>query len=99
MAVKLSEAGHFTWSEWADFLAEEIRKAEAHDHHEDDHSHDDDHNRDGSSYYHYWFAALEKLLASKNILGSDFVDTRHKYLKDNPVPHDHVARRDPVCVA
>lgn len=57
MAVKLHEAGHFTWREWADRLAVEI--AAARDRGERD---------DGTRYYHYWLAALEELLADKGIV-------------------------------
>ena len=101
IVVKLSEAGHFTWSEWADCLSQEIRLAEAaHQGGSQSHGENHDHHHDdGSEYYHQWFAALEKMLAAKNILGSDVVDVRHKYLKENPIPHDQVARREPVCVA
>src|SRR5205823_137271 len=52
LAVKLSEAGLFTWAEWSAALAEELaaasRRAEP---------------DDGSRYYHYWLAALERLVA------------------------------------
>src|SRR5262245_34967263 len=49
LAVKLSEAGHFTWKEWAATLAAELRAAE--DRGEPD---------DGSHYYEHWVAALER---------------------------------------
>ena len=58
LAVKLSEAGLFTWSEWAAALAAELAAASARG--EPD---------DGSRYYHHWLAALERLIAAKNILG------------------------------
>ena len=57
MAVKLNEAGHFTWREWADRLAAEI-KAVA-DRGEPD---------DGTRYYYHWLAALEKLVADKGLI-------------------------------
>jgi len=56
LAVKLSEQGHFTWKEWAATLAEEIRAASSRG--ESD---------DGSRYYHYWLAALERLVAAKRL--------------------------------
>jgi nitrile hydratase accessory protein len=56
LAVKLSEQGHFTWKEWAAALAEEIQAAAARG--ETD---------DGSRYYHYWLAALERLVAAKQL--------------------------------
>jgi nitrile hydratase accessory protein len=56
LAVKLSEAGHFTWKEWAEALAAEIKAAA--DRGEPD---------DGSRYYEYWLAALEKLVTAKGL--------------------------------
>jgi nitrile hydratase accessory protein len=51
LAVRLSAEGHFTWKEWADTLAEEIRQAPD----------------DGSHYYHCWLAALERLVIAKGL--------------------------------
>jgi nitrile hydratase accessory protein len=51
LAVKLSELGYFTWKEWADALAAEIKK-------------DPD---DGTRYYHHWLAALERLVKEKGL--------------------------------
>lgn len=57
LAVKLSEAGHFTWKEWAAALADELKSAA---------------NRgepdDGSHYYDHWMAALEHLVQAKGLL-------------------------------
>lgn len=56
LAVRLSAQGHFTWSEWASALAHELQAAA---------------NRgepdDGSRYYHHWLAALEHLVAEKQL--------------------------------
>jgi nitrile hydratase accessory protein len=60
MAVKLHAAGHFTWSEWAERLAAEIRAAREHG--EPD---------DGTAYYEHWLAALEGIVAEKGILSAD----------------------------
>lgn len=60
MAVRLHEAGHFTWREWADRLAAEI-KAVANRGETDD----------GSRYYYHWLAALEKLVADKGLIAAD----------------------------
>ena len=57
LAVKLSEAGIFTWSEWSAALAEEIAAASQRG--ESD---------DGSRYYHHWLAALERLAAEKKLV-------------------------------
>ena len=65
MAVMLHERGHFTWTEWAAALADEIAGARARG--ESD---------DGTRYYHHWLAALEKLVAAKRIVPSDELRTR-----------------------
>ncbi len=56
MAVNLSEAGHFTWKEWAAALADELNSAAARG--EPD---------DGSHYYEHWLAALERLVTAKGL--------------------------------
>jgi nitrile hydratase accessory protein len=56
LAVKLSEEGHFTWSEWAATLGAELKAAAERG--EPD---------DGSRYYHHWLAALERLVARKGL--------------------------------
>ena len=92
IAVKLSELGHFTWAEWVEAFAAEVTHAESHEDFDAEHD-------DGGKYYHTWLIALEKLLADKNLVLDEELDLRHQHLIDNPVPHDHVARREPVCVA
>jgi nitrile hydratase accessory protein len=59
MAVRLSAQGHFTWSEWAVALADELKSAV--DRGEPD---------DGSHYYEHWLAALERLVTAKALLNS-----------------------------
>jgi nitrile hydratase accessory protein len=56
LAVKLSEAGHFTWKEWAAALADELENAARRG--EPD---------DGSHYYDHWLAALERLVTAKGL--------------------------------
>jgi nitrile hydratase accessory protein len=56
LAVKLSEAGHFTWKERAAALADELKAAEARG--EPD---------DGSHYYEHWLATLERLVMAKGL--------------------------------
>jgi nitrile hydratase accessory protein len=56
LAVSLSKQGHFTWSEWADSLGEELKASAARG--EPD---------DGSHYYHCWLAALERLVVTKGL--------------------------------
>jgi nitrile hydratase accessory protein len=59
MAVKLHEAGVFTWAEWAERLAAEIRRARA--------AGDPDL---GATYYEHWLAALEGLVAEKGLVAA-----------------------------
>jgi nitrile hydratase accessory protein len=56
LAVRLSAQGHFTWTEWAAGLAEEL-KLDAERGEPDD----------GSRYYHCWLAALERLAVAKRL--------------------------------
>lgn len=53
MAVRLHEQGVFTWREWAEALGAEIARAGAAD--------------SGEDYYLHWLAALEKLVAEKEV--------------------------------
>jgi nitrile hydratase accessory protein len=57
LAVKLSETGHFSWSEWSAALAAELAAASRRG--ESD---------DGSRYYDHWLAALERLVAEKRLV-------------------------------
>jgi nitrile hydratase accessory protein len=60
LAVHLSEAGYFTWPEWAAALAEEIaaaRRQGAPD--------------GGDTYYSHWLAALERLCTAKGMAGPE----------------------------
>jgi nitrile hydratase accessory protein len=56
IAVQLSAEGHFTWTEWTTALGEQldaaVRRGEP---------------DDGSRYYEYWIAALENLVADKQL--------------------------------
>ena len=56
LAVKLSQAGHFTWKEWAATLAGELKAAS-----------DRGDPDDGSHYYEHWLAALERLVAAQGL--------------------------------
>ncbi len=65
MAVKLHEAGVFTWREWAGRLAAEIERARARG--------DPDL---GTTYYEHWLAALEGLVAERGLVKAD--ELRHR---------------------
>jgi nitrile hydratase accessory protein len=54
LAVRLSAQGHFTWTEWATALADELKSAAARGNPDD-----------GSRYYEHWLAALERLVTAK----------------------------------
>jgi nitrile hydratase accessory protein len=57
MTLTLHGQGVFTWREWADALAAELAAAAARG--EPD---------DGTHYYEHWLAALEKLVAAKQLV-------------------------------
>lgn len=69
MAVRLNEAGVFTWVEWAATLAAEIERVQI--------------NGDqdlGDTYYQHWLNALETLVASKGLLGvSDMTQRKDEW--------------------
>ncbi len=60
LTLNLHEAGHFTWSEWAQTLAAETEAARLRG--------DPDL---GDTYYQHWLAALERLVAEKCLIGDD----------------------------
>lgn len=65
MTLTLHTRGVFTWREWADALAAELAAAAA--------SGNPD---DGTHYYEHWLAALEKLVARKEIIPADELERR-----------------------
>jgi nitrile hydratase accessory protein len=65
MALTLQQKGVFTWAEWADTLGDEIKNATARGEVDD-----------GSTYYHHWMAALEQLVARKQLTSKDALE-RH----------------------
>jgi nitrile hydratase accessory protein len=56
MTLALHQRGVFTWPEWAQYLSNAIRKAQAEG--------DPD---TGDTYYQHWLAALEQLLLDKGL--------------------------------
>jgi nitrile hydratase accessory protein len=58
MAVQLSAAGHFTWTEWTTALGAQLQAAAERG--EPD---------DGSRYFEHWLAALEQLVTEKKLTG------------------------------
>jgi nitrile hydratase accessory protein len=65
MAVRLHEAGHFTWAEWAEHLGAEIKAAQ-----------DAGDPDTGETYYEHWLGALETLVAEKGLVGAAELDGR-----------------------
>ncbi len=65
MAVALQEKGVFSWSEWAETLSGEIKRAQR--------AGDPD---DGSTYYSHWLSALETMVSEKRIADGATV---HRY--------------------
>lgn len=65
LTVKLNEAGHFTWSEWADIFGAEIAKATK-----------EGRGCGNEDYYMCWLAALETIVSVKNILSREQLFSR-----------------------
>src|SRR5258706_15879570 len=65
MTVSLHARGAFTWSEWAGALAAELAAAAARGAPDD-----------GSHYYEHWLAALEKLVAGKELVSEQDLERR-----------------------
>ena len=65
MTLALHERGLFSWKEWADALAAEIKRAQA--------AGDPD---TGETYYTHWLNALETIVADKGIATHDAL---HRY--------------------
>jgi nitrile hydratase accessory protein len=84
MAVRLSEQDHFTWSEWAAALADELKAAV--DRGEPD---------DGSHYYEHWLAALERLVTSKSLLTQEEMLDRKEAWAD---AYRHTPHGKPVAL-
>ena len=59
MALALHDRGLFAWTEWAEKLGEEIKKAQA--------AGDPD---TGETYYRHWLATLERVVAEKGVTTS-----------------------------
>ena len=88
LAVRLSEQGHFTWIEWADDLAAELKAAA--DRGEPD---------DGTHYYEHWLATLERLVTRKKLTDRESLSQRKDEWADayRHTPHGQpVVLKNPV---
>lgn len=65
LTLTLHARGVFTWREWAAALAAELAAAAA-----------SGHPDDGSHYYEHWLAALEQLVATKQLISGDELERR-----------------------
>jgi nitrile hydratase accessory protein len=85
LAVKLSEQGHFTWSEWSTALALELaaaaRRGEV---------------DDGSRYYEHWLVVLERLVTAKGLTDAEALLTRKHAWAD---AYRHTPHGQPVALA
>jgi nitrile hydratase accessory protein len=62
MALALHQRGLFTWSEWAQTLGDEIKRAQE--------AGDPD---TGETYYRHWMATLERLVSEKGVADRDML--------------------------
>lgn len=86
LTLSLHQRGLFTWSEWAQALAQEISRAQA--------AGDADL---GDTYYHHWLAALERMVAAKGA-GTAQELTRHQQAWDHAArrtPHGQPVELQP----
>jgi len=71
ITIELSRQGRFTWREWVAALAREIAAAQARG------------EADlGDTYYHHWLAALERLVAAKDLLDASELASRKEAWRD-----------------
>jgi nitrile hydratase accessory protein len=87
LAVKLSETGHFTWSDWSAALAAELAAASRRG--ESD---------DGSRYYDHWLSALERLVKAKHLVAQPSLLARKEEWADayRITPHGSPVTLDAV---
>jgi nitrile hydratase accessory protein len=88
MAVQLSAAGHFTWTEWTTALGAQLQAAVGRG--EPD---------DGSRYFEHWLAALEQLVAEKKLTDLTALRERKAAWADayRHTPHGHPVELGAQC--
>ena len=85
MTLVLHDRGVFTWSEWANTLAQAIRDAQA--------AGDPD---TGESYYQHWLVALERITTEKKLLSEAMLACRKQQWEDaaRHTPHGQLIKLD-----
>jgi nitrile hydratase accessory protein len=83
LAVKLSEQGHFTWSEWTTALTDELNAAATRG----------EPDVDGSHYFHHWLAALERIVIDKGLANTHTLAARKDAWED---AYRHTPHGNPV---
>ncbi len=84
LTVNLSEAGHFTWSEWAATFADELARARAAG------------PNTADTYFDRWLAALQALLAAKGLAAAADITRLHDAWQD---AYAHTPHGQPVKLA
>ncbi len=82
LTVKLNEAGHFSWPEWADIFGAEIATATK-----------EGRGCGNEDYFMCWLAALEKIVAEKGILSTDQLLTRKEEWRH---ANEHTEHGEPI---
>ena len=82
IAVQLSAAGHFTWTEWTTALGEQLQAAVKRG--EPD---------DGSRYFEHWITALEQLATDKKLTDQTALNERKEAWADS---YRHTPHGQPV---
>jgi nitrile hydratase accessory protein len=85
LAVRLAEAGYFTWSEWVEVLSQEIKAAQE--------KGDPDL---GETYYQHWLNALERLCIAKGLVGREEMCSRQEAWRH---AYHHTPHGQPVELA
>jgi len=85
MTLRLYQAGHFTWAEWAAALSAEIKRAQAQG--------DPDL---GDSYYQHWLRALEHLAAAKGLVSPQSLEGRTEAWRH---AHDRTPHGQPIVLS
>ena len=71
LVVQLHAAGAFSWPEWADALATELKAADLRGEADD-----------GALYYEHWLAALERLIGDRGLIEPTLMSARKEAWAD-----------------